>query len=77
MSARLDFRLPKRHKEMLRDIARNRGVKPPHVYREAITQYLSAFSTIPSVKELARQVERHEKDISEIKKTLLKKGILE
>lgn len=77
MSARIDFRCPKKHKQMLQDIARNRGRKDAVIYREMVEQYLSAFSTIPSVKELDRQVQKHEKEISEIRKTLLKKGILE
>lgn len=77
VSARIDFRAPKKHKKMLQDIARNRGVKDSVVYREMAEQYLSRFSTIPSLKELSRQVDKHEKKLVEIERTLLKKGIME
>ncbi len=76
MSARIDFRAPKKHKEMAKDIARNRGVKDAVIYREAIEQYLSGFSTIPSLKELDRQVQNIQKEVNDIKKALLKKGII-
>ncbi len=77
MSARLDFIVPKKHKQILDDIAKNRGVKKAEIYREAVVQYVSSYSTIPSLKELYVQVERHERDLSEIKKALLKKGVFE
>lgn len=77
MSSRIDFTLPKKHKEMLRDIAKNRGVKDAVVYREMVEQYLSRYSTIPSLSEIARQVEKHEKKINDFERALLKKGILE
>ena len=77
MSVRLDFRVPKKHKAMLQDLARNRGVKDAVIYREAVEQYISSYSTIPSLKELDRHVQRLEKTIADITKLLLKKGIME
>ena len=77
MSVRLDFRVPPKWKQILDDVAKNRGFKKAKIYREAIEQYVSSYSTIPSLKELYGQVERHERDIAEIQKALLKKGIIE
>lgn len=77
MSVRIDFRVPKKHKEMLQDIARNRGVKHAVVYREMVEQFLSGFSTIPSIKQVAAQVDKHEKKLNQIERALLKKGIME
>lgn len=76
MSVRLDFRVPKKHKQMLQDLAKNRGVKDAVIYREAVEQFISSYSTIPSLKEVYRQVETHERELTEIKKALLKKGII-
>ena len=70
-------RLPEKHLEMIKDIARNRGQNVSVVMREMIATGLSAFSTIPSLKEVYRQVETHERELTEIKKALLKKGIIE
>lgn len=77
MSVRLDFRVPKKHKQILDDIAKNKGFKKAKIYREAIEQFVSTYSLIPSLKELDRQVQRINKDVDEIKKALLKKGIME
>ena len=77
MSARVDFRAPKKHKGMIRDIAHNRGVKEADIYRQALEDYLSTFSQIPTLKALWNQVERHEKRLNDIEKASLKKGVLE
>lgn len=77
MSARIDFRAPTKHKQMIRDIARNLKKSEAIILREALEQYLSGYTQIPTVKQLNEQVQRHEKDLSDIKKALLKKGVLE
>ena len=77
MSERIDFRAPVKHKQMIRDIARNLKKSEATILREALEQYLSGYTQIPTLKALWNQVERHEKDIFEIKKALLKKGVLE
>jgi len=77
MSVRLDFRVPKKHKRILDDIAKNKGFKKAQIYREAVEQFVSSYSRIPSLKELDRQVQRIDKDVATIKKALLKKGVLE
>ncbi len=77
MSLRIDFRAPKKHKEMLQDVARNRGVKDAVVYREMVEQYLSTYSTIPSLKQINNQVQKHEEKITQIERALLKKGIVD
>ena len=76
MSARIDFRAPKKTKEMIKDIAHNKGVKEAEIYREALEQYLSSYSTIPTLKALWNQLERHEKRLNDIEKTSSKKGVL-
>jgi len=70
-------RLPEDHLRKIKDIAGNKRQRVSVTIRELIADSLGAYSTIPSMKELARQVERHEKDLAEIKKALLKKGIIE
>lgn len=70
-------RIPEKNLQAIKDLARNRGVPTAEVLREAITEYLGGYSTIPSMKELSRQVDRHEKEISDMKKVLLKKGLIE
>jgi len=77
MSARIDFRAPKKHKEMIKDIAHNKGVKEAAIYREALEQYLGSYSTIPTLKQLWNQVEKHEKRLNDIEKASLKKGVLQ
>jgi len=74
---KIEFRAPKKHKQMIEDLARNRKLKQADVLREALVQYLSSYSTIPSLKELDRQVQNIQKDVDEIKKALVKKGIIE
>ena len=74
---RIDFRAPKKHKQMLQDVARNRGVKDAVVYREMVEQYLSTYSTIPSLKQINNQVQKHEEKITQIERALLKKGIVD
>lgn len=70
-------RLPEDQLQKIKDIARNKHLKVSVFMRELIAEALGAYSTIPSMTELARQVERHERELSEIKKALLKKGVLE
>lgn len=70
------IRIPEKHLQMMFDIAKNRGVHRAELFREAISEFLGTYSTIPSLKELSRQVERHEKEISDIKKALLKEGVI-
>lgn len=77
MSVRLDFRVPKKHKQILDDLAKNLGFRKAKIYREAVLQYVSSYSMIPSLKELDRQVQVIQKNVDEIKKALLKKGVLE
>jgi len=75
--ARIDFRAPQRHKDMIKDIAKNRGVSYSQIMRESLEEYLSGYSTIPSLKIVAQQVERMQRKLNEIEKALLKKGILD
>ena len=77
MSLRVDFRAPKKHKQMLQDIAKNRGVKDAVVYREMVEQYLSGYSTIPSLKQLDAQVQTIQKRLDGIERVLLKKGLID
>ena len=70
MSARIDFRAPAKHKQMIRDIARNRKEKDAVILREALEQYLSTYSQIPTLKSLWNQVERHEKRLNDLEKTV-------
>jgi len=60
---------------MISDIARNQGKKEAALYREALEQYLGSFSTIPTLKELWNQVERHEKRLNDIEATLKKERV--
>jgi len=62
---------------MLQDVAHNRGVKDAVVYREMVEQYLSTYSTIPSLKQINNQVQKHEEKINKIERALLKKGIVD
>lgn len=68
MNARIDFRAPKRHKDMVKDLARNRGVKEADIYRQALEDYLSTFSQLPTFKALWNQVEKHEKRLNDIER---------
>jgi len=74
---RIEFRLPPKHKQMAMDIAKNRGVSVAQIYREALEEYLSGYSTIPSLKIVAQQVEKIQIKLDGIERTLLKKGILD
>ena len=76
MSARIDFRAPKKHKEMIKDIAHNQGKKEAELYREALEQYLGSYSTTPTLKQLWNQVEKHEKRLNDIEKNIEKKGAM-
>jgi len=62
---------------MIKDIARNRRVSEAEILREALSEYLGGFSTIPTMKQLVSQVGRHEQKLTEIEKILLKKGLME
>lgn len=73
MSVRIDFRAPKKHKEMIKDISRNQGKKEAEIYRDAIEQYLSGYSMIPTLKELWNQIEKHEKRLNDIEKAMVKR----
>ena len=74
---RIEFRAPPKHKQMAMDIAKNRGVPDSVIYREALEEYLSGYSTIPSLKIVAQQVEKIQIKLDGIERTLLKKGILD
>ncbi|GAF69610.1 unnamed protein product [marine sediment metagenome] len=74
---RIEFRAPQKQKQMAMDIAKNRGVPDSVIYREALEEYLSGYSTIPSLKIVAQQVEKMQRKLNEIERTLLKKGILD
>lgn len=74
---RVEFRAPPKHKQMIEDIAKNRGVSDSAVYREALEEYLSGYSTIPSLKIVAQQVEELQRKVDEMERDLLKKGVLE
>lgn len=74
---RIEFRAPPRHRQMVRDLAKNRGVSVAVIYREALEEYLSGYSTIPSLKTVAQQVERMQRKVDEHERVLLKRGILE
>lgn len=70
-------RYPKKHIKMMEDIAHNKGVKVAELFREAINEFLGTYSTIPSLKEVFMQVDRHEKKLAKIERALLKKGIVD
>lgn len=74
---RIEFRAPPKHRQMAKDIARNRGCSDSEIYREALEQYLSGYSTIPSLKVVAKQVEEMQRRLNEVERAILKAGILE
>lgn len=77
LSVKIQFRAPKNLKEKIVDIARNKKVKPSELYRLALQEYISSYTTTPTIKELGRQVDRHETKLAQIEKALLKKGIMQ
>lgn len=70
-------RLPEKHLQILKDIARNQGKKTAVVLREAVAEYISTYSTVPSMKQLSTQVERNRHKVIEIEKVLIKEGLME
>jgi len=53
----VNIRVPKEDDDRIGDIARNRKKTKASVYREAITDYISTYSNIPSLKEVWRKLE--------------------
>jgi len=73
----ISFRADKKIVQMLIDIAKGQSIPVSEALRRAVEEYVSGFSTIPSMKQLNEQVQRHETAIAEMRKALVKKGIME